>query len=273
MTNDEMSSYRNDIGFDYAIHSDFLVHWTGKDIDPRNWDDGLYSTTNQVETEQYVERLRNILKFGLWMTEEEDDNPHLNAPKVPRTCFTELRLSLARRHARKFGRLGIGVKRFFVFNRGGRPLAYYGTFKDGKPVNDTLLDTCRDAYNKGHIDGKILNFFKPMHSTIDPKTKQYIFNYDLYSESEWRIIYTGQDKAEDPRGTAYFEGLDKGQKAKLKYLLPLGYHLCLIIYPSIAVKRAAQKDVEIRNLIGGLCLTEGECQLPIEVDLDACRNF
>jgi hypothetical protein len=60
------------MGFDYSIHSDFLIHWTGKDI---------------------------------------DENLIIDVPAVPQTCFTELKLSQSRAHAREYGRLGIGGKR------------------------------------------------------------------------------------------------------------------------------------------------------------------
>ena len=38
------------MNFDYAIHSDFLIHWTGKDIDEeydKNWYDSDKSKTSK----------------------------------------------------------------------------------------------------------------------------------------------------------------------------------------------------------------------------------
>ena len=108
------------MNFDYAVHSAFLIHWTGKDIDSeddQHWYRSAKSKTSKYCTEAYIERLKNILKYGLWMTEEQKDdlyfghNDAIKIPTIPQTCFTELKLSESRKHARRYGRLGIGVKR------------------------------------------------------------------------------------------------------------------------------------------------------------------
>ena len=122
------------MNFDYAIHSAFLIHWTGKkDIDDeyhKKWYECNKSKTTKKVTDLYIKRLYDILKYGLWMTEENSETLHFNStsiaiPKTPKTCFTELRLSESRKHAKRYGRLGIGVKRPFLFDRLGRPVIYY----------------------------------------------------------------------------------------------------------------------------------------------------
>ena len=62
---------------DYAIHSDFLIHWTGKDLDKyydRQWGENERSKidkkNNPALLDAYVTRLRNTLRYGLWLTEE-----------------------------------------------------------------------------------------------------------------------------------------------------------------------------------------------------------
>ena len=122
--------------FTETIHSDFLIHWTGKDIDENlqpDWNAKKSSITNDKKiVNAYLERFKNILKYGLWMTRDDAiemlrvnrQNPPFEIPSVPRICFTELKLSEARKHAQKFGRLGIGVKRYFLFDRMGSPLIY-----------------------------------------------------------------------------------------------------------------------------------------------------
>lgn len=75
----------NSRAYDYAVHSDFLIHWTGRDIDAdadakaafaaneddrKHWYEKASSRTDDEITERYVERFRHILKFGLWMTED-----------------------------------------------------------------------------------------------------------------------------------------------------------------------------------------------------------
>src|SRR5690606_5826187 len=91
-------------------------------------------------------------------------------PQTPKTCFTELKISQSRAHARNYGRLGIGVKRPFLFTRYGRPVAYYGFRQE--TINDKFLETCEKELS----DKSLLNFFKPMNSSN-------ILNYDYYSES------------------------------------------------------------------------------------------
>src|SRR5262245_28494567 len=108
---------------DYAIHSDFLVHWTGKDIDTKHhadWHDDYYSKTNDQVTQLYLHRLRDILTYGLWMSDEGERKFQVGSSKIvipptPQCCFTELKLSESRKHASLYGRLGIGVKRPFAF--------------------------------------------------------------------------------------------------------------------------------------------------------------
>ena len=62
-----------------VIHSDFLIYWTGKDIDknigPNLNNEKLSYINNQKTVDAYIERLRDILKYGLWMT--EDDSPEI----------------------------------------------------------------------------------------------------------------------------------------------------------------------------------------------------
>ena len=106
------------MNFDYAIHSNFLIHWTGKDIDDeydKQWYKSDKSKTNKnvCVTEKYIKRLHDIIKYGLWMTEENSEtlrseSTSISIPKTPKTCFTELKLSESRKHARRYGRLKNG---------------------------------------------------------------------------------------------------------------------------------------------------------------------
>jgi hypothetical protein len=274
------------MGYDYAIHSDFLVHWTGKDIDngldpdwerPHNKAD--HSRTTPAATKRYVKRLRDILKHGLWMTEEPDCSySGIEVPSTPKCCFTELKVSESRKHARQYGRLGVGVKRPFMFRRHGRPLTYFGF---NSTSDDRLLNACaRDL-----IDKKLLNFFKPMNSSTD-------LNYDLYGESEWRLIFFNSllldGRMVDPRdprnvdANLYFKSLLPAEQDKLKYLIPLDGWLGLIIYPSLDVKNAAQQgsDPSIKSEVERIksdprdhANRVEQGNWPIETDLDACRNF
>jgi len=267
-----------------------LIHWTGKDIDDRDvegnpiWCKTDKSQTTPNEKQEYIKRLRDILKFGLWMT-EEDGNDFLKLLTIPKTCFTELKLSESRKHAKSYGRLGIGVKRMFLFDRNGRPVVYY---LEERKRDDIFLNNCINELQKKTL----LNFFKPMNSFGKPLT------YDLYAESEWRILYFEELLKKrliiDPRDPQnkkennYFKSLTPSRQAKLKYLIPLDGWFAMIIYPSLDVKNEAQQD----NSLGIRCEIERIKEIgkkgsdiryhanrveggnwPIEMNLDACRNF
>jgi hypothetical protein len=279
--------------FDYAIHSDFLIHWTGKDIDESDpeWRKEPSSTIKEDSPcyEPYLKRLADILKYGLWLTVEDDqvirwdgvDNP---IPRTPKVCFTELKLSESRKHAREYGRLGIGVKRPYLFRRQGRPVAYYQSYKG--ELCDPFLGGCSKLQDK-----RLLSFFKPMSSPDKMDLK-------FYSESEWRILFDksllgqwiGNPKRKgliDPsdkrneEAYAFWNGLDPEKQERLKYLAPLDGWFAMIIYPSVDVKNAAQKDPHIREEIERIKSLDEDDEgnrvekgnWPIEVDLDACRNF
>lgn len=285
------------MNFDYAIHSDFLIHWTGKDIDDeydKQWYESDKSKTNKNcdVTGKYIKRLKDILKYGLWMTEKQEDSlcfketpKQIPIPITPTTCFTELKLSESRKHAKQYGRLGIGVKRYFLFDRWGRPLIYYR-----RNVVDKFLEGC-----VGNLeDKKLLNFFKLMNRSGNPLT------YDFYAESEWRILFfkellekkliiDPQDTKNEDENKYFNNELTSEEQAKLKYLIPLNGWFAMIIYPSLDVKNKAQKYIREQNRENGEIeykLNDIQKEItrikedriedgnwPIEVDLDACRNF
>lgn len=256
-----------------AIHSDFLIHWTGKDIDK------LAGDANH----QFLDRLRNILKYGLWMIKDaKPEILHVNnskfiKPLTARTCFTELKLSESSIHANEYGSLGIGFKRYFLFDRLGSPLFYMqnGTqslfFPPFEPAN-----------------GFLHNFFKQM-CEVTPK------DYKYYNESEWRIIYSEDIKNEfkknglDRVNRLFEDPLDASQAERLKYfqslakrpdyLIPLDPWLALIIYPNLQVKDMSINDAEIRRLLKDISNrpTITGCPerslAPIELNVQACRNF
>ena len=277
------------VSVDYAVHSDFLIHWTGKDLD-HQFDDRWYESDKSTIhrdsdlCHKYLDRLRNILKYGLWLTEEAGsilplDGSDIPIQSTPKVCFTELKLSESRNHARRYGRLGIGVKRPYLFARFGRPLAYFGFHIAIQ--NDPFLKACANDLKNKHL----LNFFKPMNSSGT-------LTYDLYSESEWRILFfqelLGRRLIVDPRDTrntaenAFFNSLTAAEQNKLRYLAPLDGWFAMVIYPSLGVKNAAQQEEHfgIREQIlriksngddHGNQVEDGNW--PMEVDLDACRNF
>lgn len=317
--------------FKESIHSDIIIHWTGRDFDPQvsiepsgpevRWyesENGSIRTVPEITEDllkdkrrkifpkypvehpsvmlgngledEYLRRLRDILKFGLWMTKDvqpekiEVNRIEHELPQIPRTCFTELKLSESRRHAFKFGRLGVGFKRPFLSKRCGQPMHYVNTIGSNLSfppyVEEELLKERRYA------------FFKNMSPEHD-------LTYDFYSESEWRIIFDPQIDQNyfiNPRGDLEKEfrkytykntTIDefkryctRCQDSRLQYLVPLDGWLAMIIYPSPEVKNRI-KDFGIPKLIENikLCNTHPisplyeQEMMPVELDLDLCNHF
>lgn len=296
--------------FTETIHSDFLIHWTGRDIDKKcdpSWNSQSSSNkTDDTTTNQYLERLRSILKHGLWMTKDEtpeevcvNGQTFLKEPVIARTCFTELKLSQVRKHAEKFGRLGIGVKRFYLFDRMGGPMVYIQ-----KCTQNLFFPPYCDWFTAGEEKNEILSFFKHMCSSGPP------FTYDLFSESEWRIVYSKRimrklkgrrrddilrlfvdPKRTNDQETRRFYASLCGKKPecwknpesgkKPEYLIPLDGWFSLIVFPSPQVRIAAANDWETQCLIAKAKrrpprsgIPDYERQMrPIEMDLDACAHF
>jgi len=280
------------------VHSDFIIHWTGKDIDKElNWTSKHASLTDPQTTDRYIQRLKNILKYGLWMTNNSTDVPVIHQKKVieipshSRTCFTELKLSQARFHAAEYGRLGIGFKRFFLFNRLGAPMFY---FMEHTP--NWFLSPFLDVNNQDYYKC----FLKIMTQKVEDTTIQYKY----FDESEWRIIYSEKIRKKlsengYDRINKYFISCQDNNTQDFKYycssadkspdfLIPINDKwFAMIIYPSIEVKVKSQSDEEIRSLINSIKtsyknqnnrLVTNPASLetynyPIEIDLDTCRNF
>ena len=276
------------------IHSDFIIHWTGKDID--NLDNSTKKENNQL----YLERLRDILKYGLWMTKDKEetfviiDGEKIKRPNVARTCFTELRLSKAHAHAGEFGCLGIGFKRFFLFDRLGSPLVYYHPIR-----RSWFFPPFIPSQNINNL--YLLCFLKSMAK----KTQKNYWQYKYFDESEWRIIYSEDIRKlllanrelffkkckidivslfKNPKNknnrelNEYYNGLNGDKKPD--YLLLLDAWFSMIIYPNITVKNRAKEDKEIQELIKMIkakdtpgCPYYERKNHPIEVNLNACKNF
>jgi hypothetical protein len=118
-------------------------------------------------------------------------------------------------------------------------------------------------------------------------------HYKYLDEGEWRIVFSDDleekyyDSPDDIEDSAFEKYIDVA-KQKPKYLLPLDKWFAFIIYPSLHVKVAAECDKVIRDEIERIKPAlpndqEIDCSKgtgsyetnskPIEIDLDACRNF
>lgn len=327
--------------FKRTEHPDIIVHWTGRDIDakdpemqktlPVEWRKHCLRPIEQPSLiknpdiiKDYVERLRDILKFGLWMKNDEslaeikkrpscsnDDGRIVETPSVARVCFTELKLSESRQHAYEYGRLGIGIKRMFLFDRAGQPMIYAGETK-GHGYKPNWFYEKANGNNVSSLDMIQSSFLKYTSELED-------LNYKYYSETEWRIVcpnninedskvlksikqyfinVNGELSEEIKKytpinrikitNTDLQEFIRRNNGNGLKFLVPLDYWLAIIIYPCPAVKIAAERNCEIRRLLrrtrerstnpldyNHLCsLGVGEkYMMPMEIDLDTISHF
>jgi hypothetical protein len=294
-----------------AVHSDFLIHWTGYDIDRKydpEWWKRRDSVLNKEIIKPYLERLKYILKYGLWMNRGEDavefNSKRIKIPLVARACFTELRLSEVRMHAQKFGRLGIGFKRFFVFNRLGFPMIYFRPEREHWLLPPLLY---------GRDETEIKEFWACFLKSMDEKRiSGQLLEYKQFDEAEWRIIYSKEieerlrsmkketicklfKKPGDISDSEFQDYIKKyDSEKKLEFLIPLedlklttSQWFTMIIYPTLAVKVASEANKEIRSEIERLKPTASVMKLnelissasyeyyskPVELDLDSCRNF
>lgn len=283
------------------VHSDFLVHWTGRDIDDKydpNWEQRNDPRLNLKIIEPYVERLKNILKYGLWMTNSSNDQPLIykgktvNRAPFARTCFTELKLSDARVHAKRFGRLGIGVKRPFVLDKRGSPMIYFRR----EFGNWFFVTFERNGKIELPSDAWWTYYLKSMN---EGKTSEGYVQYANFNESEWRVIYSPQIEKQfgKPCGVdgfsinkykefcSYFKKYEVPECKKPQYLLRLDKWFAIIIYPTLAVKVFAEADTDVKELIEAIKpekpkeahVTESakyeKYSKPFGINIDACRNF
>ncbi|MDA1190072.1 MAG: abortive infection system antitoxin AbiGi family protein [Candidatus Poribacteria bacterium] len=141
--------------------SDYVIHWTGKDIDV------AHRLNPAVRRQAYIDRLQRTLRGdpdhypsdqedapkdqreampGLWMTWTTESlhgqrNATIQNIVMPATCFTELPLTSARGHTTRYGCMGFGFTRRFVMERRGNPVLYVA----GKPSYDVIIQNIRGA--------------------------------------------------------------------------------------------------------------------------------
>lgn len=180
-----------------TLRSNFLIHWTGKDINR------YYDTLNDLQCEEYIKRLRNTIissdpdKYpkgkGLWITKKEEiiyshrpDSSQFSYDHVATISFTENKLSRTREHTERYGCLGFGFDREFVLKHQGGPVLYvestenddrvqhfirqhieieslYNAFND---IKDELKEILGQSELKEKLKSLILHYFNS-HRWID----------------------------------------------------------------------------------------------------------
>lgn len=227
------------------IHSKFLIHWTGNENEFTEGESG------NIIPQAYLDRLIDYLKDGLYAKRtSEDVIRRMKINNIVRLCFTEIRLSQAREHAERYGKLGIGFSRDFIMNRGGRPVIYIPYIAN----NCLLEDSIKNVYEKTKDNEEIHKSSKWIIAHVKRMSDGNSNNF--YEEMEWRLVYD-----ESPDNKHFLES-----NVKDIYRLKFTAHdIKVIIFPDEDTKKLALKDEFIINYFSEY--------LPIMVTLDDCHNF
>jgi hypothetical protein len=117
---------------------------------------------------------------------------------TPLTCFTEIRLSVAETHARRYGLAGIGVGREYVLRRHGGPVHYVRS-KPGDAIVSNFIEVQKlfvDLQRRGHlVPGKerpmeLLTYLASHLRAMSEGHPDAPDDFHLLEESEWRIVWT-----------------------------------------------------------------------------------
>jgi len=224
-----------------SIHSTILVHWTGKDI------------ANTKKSQLYVERLKDDLKNGLFTKRTSEDSIRGTSVKnLLRICFSEIRLSQAQKHAKRYGELGIGFTREFMMNKGCRPVIYIPF--DEIPDGNILEDSIRNLYTNLKDRKEIFRSVKWIMAHVKRMSNEK--DEDYYEEMEWRIVHD-----ESPDNKHFTKGKGDGVH-RLKFT---AYDIKVIIFPDEDTKQLSLKDEVIRKYFSK--------HIPTMVTLEDCNSF
>lgn len=238
-----------------GIHSKLLVHWTGKDIEQ--------DCTVTNKSPLYVERLKDVLKNGLFAKRTSEDSIRkTKIDNLVRICFTEIRLSQAQTHAERYGKLGIGFTRDFIMNKGGRPVIYIPY--DPKEDSQLLEDSIRYFYNqsggdtgpKAECEWQVEMRKQLTWIMAHVKRMSNGKNEDYYEEMEWRLVYDESSK------NRYFKKERSVEEYRLEFA---GDDLKVLIFPDVDAKTMALNDKSLSEYFSE--------HMPIMSTLDDCSNF
>lgn len=221
------------------IHSTILVHWTGKkdiELEPED-----------VRRKRYLERLLDYYQNGLFAKRVTEET--LRKRKIKnfvRICFTEIRLSQAKLHADRYGKLGIGFARDFILDKGGRPVIYvpYRSMPGSRLLEESI-EKMSNKWLEAHV--------KRMSNGKSEDSNDY---EDYYEEMEWRLVY---DESSDNKH--FTDGHERGVH-RLRFK---SKDVRVIIFPDESMKRMSLEDEKLKKYLSE--------HMPIMAALDACGDF
>jgi hypothetical protein len=236
------------------VRSNFLVHWTGKDICADR-----QSVDNTIRL-QYLDRLRAILLDGFWMTIPPEriigNGGRWIEYTAPLTCFTEVRLSQAEAHSGRYGLLGVAVDRKFVLDRYGGPVHYVRNGQDEAIVGNVqvMLDEINrlTAGNSSSAGVDLVNLFAMGASFLKAMSDPNSDNFKYIEEHEWRIVHTHHQQQ---RGRLSATGASRPT-----HKIPISVNdLKLIVFPDDDTRSMARNDRTLQPFLACPLLTIEEC--------------
>ena len=141
------------------VRSNLIIHWTGK-----KQVEGIRSSN--ARSKEYVNLLKSIYLEGLRYNKIQNNeivvgaNTTAKIPQVPRICFTELKLTNARKHIEHYGPMGIGFRRDWLMKCGANPVFYMQNRNEG--VVNTNLSIVSSWVDEICGLNVFLSFIKPM---------------------------------------------------------------------------------------------------------------
>jgi len=279
--------------------SKFLIHWTHPSYMKKRKNK---RPKNHTERDDYIEHLKIILEEGLRFKKNKEitrqgETGYFLTPDVKEICFTEIKLSAAKEHARKYGWLGIGFDREFVCDRLGNPVFYMRNHSNNIMIKrlQALAVFLKNINNPSHKikillednDIKVadlrvslniaLSFTKQMSEKDNDS-----HTFKTYEEMEWRIVKLGKHQEK----YYYIENEEKPNEKCHLYITPPDVKI--IVFPDAKTKERSDqliRDYFIDKNIIPKSNTEQTSDsskgkrskkkksYPILATLDDCANF
>jgi hypothetical protein len=227
------------------IHSKILVHWTG------NGNDDIESKPESDRPQLYLDRLIDDCQHGLY-TKRTSENAirYKKIDNIVRLCFTEIRLSQAEKHAKRYGKLGIGFRRDFIMNKGGRPVIYIPYKADDCLLEESIKIVYEKSKDNEEINKSSTWIMAHVKRMSDGNSEDY------YEEMEWRLVY------DEKRNNKHFTEVKGKGIFRLKFVAD---DIKIIVFPDKATKLLSLKDATIKEYFSKY--------MPIMVTLKECLDF
>jgi hypothetical protein len=232
-----------------VIHSQFLVHWTGKDFHQPGTD------LDDAIRQHYIDRLADVIEHGFYMKSGTEKIYGANSTsiqaRISRTCFSEIKLTQAHRHSLQYGGLGIGVYRDFALERRGNPVFYV---QNGE--NSAVVESLANVHGVFEAGTDSLSELEVILAYVKNVSDKDSTDFLYYDELEWRIVHL-----DDLEGD-YFTEINRKNGIFRINIEP--NDIKLIVFPDEVTKKQAISDGRLKGLVDAA---------PMFVTLDDCRYF